>query len=486
MAVNCTLYTFNKANNSTAKPGSNATSLPTTGVFKLGTNVLQPSIGFDFGSAAINPTSYNYAYISDFNRYYFIRNWVYSARLWYAEMAVDVLGTYKADIGDSTQYVLRSASKEEGRIQDSYYPMVTGPTITDSKSASYFSETGSYVLGIENSEKSNAAGMATYYVLTTAQMGSLKNALMSSPSWTDVDDISENMLRTYFNPLDYIISATWYPFDLSGSSYGSAVTSIQLGWWSFAVSARRLSVSRVNITGNVAVPKHPQAELRGVYLNHAPYSDYTLYAYPFGSFPISDNELSSSTQINFTITTDIPSGMGYLFINDSVDVDHRIFSTEAMIGVQIPLAQITTDILGASVSAVQGAAQITQGFTSYSGGVGLITETATDVLAGVSTLAGTIGNVANSLQPKLMTKGSAGSVGAYAGVNQTRELHLIGTFHPIVNGDTEHVGRPLCQSVKLSTLSGFIACQAPKIDFGDLATERDMIMRYLESGFFME
>ena len=71
------LYTFGKRENSTARPDGGVS-------FQAriwdGVGILSPQIVFSFQDNTTNPTAYNYAYIPDFNRYYFIRDWQYKNR----------------------------------------------------------------------------------------------------------------------------------------------------------------------------------------------------------------------------------------------------------------------------------------------------------------------------------------------------------------------------------------------------------------------
>ena len=65
------------------------------GTLRGETNVINPEILIEHP----NPTGYNYAYIPEFQRYYFIKD-ITSVRngLWRARLTVDVLETYKTQI----------------------------------------------------------------------------------------------------------------------------------------------------------------------------------------------------------------------------------------------------------------------------------------------------------------------------------------------------------------------------------------------------
>ena len=73
-SVNITFYQFEKRSNSTLQPSGGGTTYACQ-IFDP-CSVLTPRIKLSFPSGAGNPTLWNYAYIGDFTRYYFVRDWV--------------------------------------------------------------------------------------------------------------------------------------------------------------------------------------------------------------------------------------------------------------------------------------------------------------------------------------------------------------------------------------------------------------------------
>ena len=120
----------------------NSTKIPTYGYYdeidltvelKAVTNLFTPSLVIsadtftDNQGNIVNPMQYNYCYLPDFQRYYFVNDWTFSGRHWIASLSIDVLGTYKSQIGASSLYVLRSASHSNGRVTDNKYPVIAKP-----------------------------------------------------------------------------------------------------------------------------------------------------------------------------------------------------------------------------------------------------------------------------------------------------------------------------------------------------------------------
>lgn len=75
-------------------------------VLKDDTNVLSPTL---ITSQNISHT-FNYIYISDFNRYYYVKNITYSQQRFYIECAVDVLMSFNSEIKDLNVIANRSSS----------------------------------------------------------------------------------------------------------------------------------------------------------------------------------------------------------------------------------------------------------------------------------------------------------------------------------------------------------------------------------------
>ena len=116
--MNVTFYNFSKRRNSTKRP-SGGTSY--TCLLKEDTSTARPSIAIKWNGSSSAPAGFNYCYIPDFGRYYWVNSWTYSERQWIAACSVDVLATYKTEIGGSSKYVLRAASDYDPEVIDTLY-----------------------------------------------------------------------------------------------------------------------------------------------------------------------------------------------------------------------------------------------------------------------------------------------------------------------------------------------------------------------------
>lgn len=120
----------------------NETSLE--GTLRNETSVINPDILIEIE----NPTSFNYMYIPEFHRYYFINDMEHVRNdLWRIKGHVDVLQTYANEIFASNAIIDKSADNQENKYigDDTWVPTVK--TKTDILSfPSGLSESGTFLL----------------------------------------------------------------------------------------------------------------------------------------------------------------------------------------------------------------------------------------------------------------------------------------------------------------------------------------------------
>lgn len=459
MAIDVNFYTFYKKPNSTKQPGGTGTT------YKC--NLIEPT-SFTAPDIALvvpaRPTAFNYAYIPEFSRYYFIQDWAYSAGLWRASLSVDVLASYKDSIGNQKQYVLRSAAKSDGKIVDTMYPTKNSPTTVSTASESIggenpfvskFSE-GVYVVGIINSD-SGAIGCVSYYVFSNSQFRNFCNVLMGTVDWAyaGIEEIGEELTKVLFNPFQYVASCIWLP--VSSVAKGGSVDSIPYGWWTLPVEASRFGGDSKLAPANFTIPKHPQSA-RGAYLNGAPFSRYMLTWPCFGQFALDPDIMGVSSTLHAQCFIDPVSGMGTL--NVGADKGHLI-TTQTQVGVPIQIAQMAVNYGGTAISAINA-----------------VTNAVTGNIAGALS---SIGDAVSSAMPQLTTMGKNGGSGAYL-----FPPVLNSTFYSVVDDDVEHLGRPLCQDVVPSTIPGYMLCADVEIEIAGTKPEMENIVSIMESGFYYE
>ena len=169
-------FTFSKKYNSTAQPViSSGTEFDC--VLKSDTGVIAPTIELNVG-LTVNPSAYNFAYIPDFARYYWVTEWDFVQSTWIASLSVDVLATWKPYIGDTSMYVYRSSNEYDGNIPDNKYSStadVTSSVATITAMAKKLKD-GYYIISVYGS--GNTVGKTvSYFCFDSSNFAKFINAI---------------------------------------------------------------------------------------------------------------------------------------------------------------------------------------------------------------------------------------------------------------------------------------------------------------------
>lgn len=477
---------FAKKENSTKVPPSGTLTLALQGVLKEPCSIMTPVIKIERLPADAIPGDYTYARWVQADRYYFIEDWVWANGLWEVHMKEDVLATFKTEIGNSTEYVLRTDSTTDfnGEITDTTYPTTTNIETETTLLPNIFTSdltVGCYIVGIISGGSTQSVGAISYFLMTSSQFGELKDKLFSddnleimgiidSGGQQLVQDLSQEVLKTLYDPYQYIVSCMWYPFPQNLVTNKTAVTSIKIGWWNYPLSGYRLYAQTVEVAElPISFTLHPQANTRGNYLNYAPYTKRTLIG-RFGTVAIDSFNYKPGDTIDVSYTIDLITGQCRTQIgrmrNNAYDL---LTERHFLLGVPIQIAQVGTDYLGTVTTAI--------GATSGTVGKALSLDIAGAISSGITGIYNTI----QSAMPQVETSGSNGSF-----LTAGYQTHSVTQFFKIVDEDIAHRGRPLCELRQLNTLSGFILCAEGEIDISCYDNERKEITRYLTTGFFWE
>ena len=504
------LYAFRKRINSTKKPTEKQDPgqifLVAECTLKDYTSVLAPQVILIFPDPQHNlpPSSYNYAYIPEFKRYYWVTDIEFDRNRVIYTLSCDVLASYWESLKESTQYVLRSASAKNGKIVDMLYPTMaafsTGSKVITGWSYNTLAN-GYYILGIINSN-TNTYGAISYYVMTNSQFSNLRKALMENYNYMQINtaEISAELQRAIINPFQYIVSCKWFP---EKPPTLDAVTSITVGSWEFTGgSAYPLAASAYSIhSQEVTLPQHPQKS-RGDWLLQSPYTRYTLSYPPFGIVELDNSKITTNT-IRVARRIDYISGIGTIQVTTPNSMDTGVtilYQADCNIGVDIQLSQVSvangvlsdvSNVVGSVATSASAASNFGAAGALFAGGASLITSslqtnTFKGALTGAfATAAGQgsgIGTAIAAANSSLQTRGTNGSIAAYL-----ETPGLFWKFSMIADADPSDLGYPLCARKKLSDLSGFTMIQTPDVDTV-LASQPEiaMLINYMVNGFFIE
>lgn len=471
--MQATFYQFAKRTNSTKRPSGGQDF----GIdLKAPCNIIDPEIKIATQS---DPTGYNYCYLPTFSRYYWVKNWTYVGGLWVASLTVDTLASYRDQIGYSTEYVVRSSAKFDPKIADNLYPTkATITTRTIYANSTPFTddpESGSqgfFVVAV-NAPGYVSFGGAIYLAMSATTFQKLMAALLQNTDYLNIsaEEISSNLTKALFNPIQYISKAFWIP--CGNAAIGTPITEIPVGWWKMQNVGNAYVIQNTNdknvFTFSISSPHHPQHITRGVYTDGAPYSEYTLYCPPFGEIKLNANLFVLQSTLYCRLTVDYRTGDAILDLSFNKDFNTIFFSTSGNVSVPVQLAQITTNVnelasLGGLIQTAVGA--VAGGIESFFGGG--------DVINGIA-------SGAQQMTVSSQSKGGVASVAKY-GITP----YLTGAFYDLVDDNNEDHGRPLCQKVQLFSIPGFMMVDDPDIALPATAAEIDSVKSYMKNGFFLE
>lgn len=515
MAFDVTFWTFTKEVNSTAIPSPSLGHVIQNCKANNGIDIISPIISLRVSTGetmeGIYTTTppYNYCHIPSMNRYYFVENWSWENGLWNAHLSVDVLATYKAQIGNMSAYVLRAAADWDGTISDSLYPTKTGAYVSHqwgSPSGNPWNwnvEEGTYCVGIIGS------GMTQYYLFSFGGLNAFINKIFSNAYAAAV--IGELQLGLYeeakaiIDPLQYISSVKFIPVEFT---FTSITQNIRVGYADVEASALKCG-SQVNLFGTVTqtfpTVAHPDAGTRGKYLNYPPYTNRKLEMNPFGIIDLDCSLIPAGQSIEARVVFDYPTGMAVLrvYVNiASAQQDPLIALIKGQVGIDIQLSQVIAKGQGL-LTTIQKAAnigsQIMGGITGGGGTGGMVGNIAGatgmnlpgailgGVFSGVSGVSGFIRDAIDARIPSANTMGSIGSFAEFVGTPVLWEEF----FRPVDDSISTR-GRPLCQQRTLSTLAattgtntGYILVADPDVSgIPGTAMERNMVASFLTGGFY--
>lgn len=478
MGFTVTFYKFEKKKNSTLRP----VSPPAIGYpiydfttfnnveLKSECDILSPTVIINLGREFRYIP--NYCYIEEFERYYFVNSMKWNNGMWEMGLSVDVLASWRTDIGNQSLYVERSASDYDGTVMDTLYPAKSGVIRQLDQLTTFWDTTditaGTYVVGVAGQNTQyytfTYSGLQLFlqYILGTTYINALQTG------WGAV----YTNLQFEANPLQYITSIKWFPFFYAGST---PPASIRVGFVNVpSAPLGQILGSGLTFFSKIfaGLNRHPQASTRGSYLNNAPYSTYELFYPPFGQITLDPDLVANTTEIEALVGVDMRTGDGTLTILDN---DNNIIAN----WLHSPIATNyqTTEIVNKGGFDVSKATQIVS-----AGAIGFATGGA--IGAGIGAGSSILSTVGDSVKAKIP---SARTIGSQGGMNALRgDVLLQYEFKNLVDESNVDRGRPLCQVRTLNTLSGYIKVSSADINIATSDLEIDMIREHLERGFFYE
>ena len=468
MGFRVNLYAFSKRSNSTLRPSGNG--FVTTCEAHDPVNIMAPLMKFNLSSVI----DYNYMYVQDWDRYYWIDSWTYDKGIWLATCSIDPLASWRNSIGNMTEYVLRSSYDFDGDIVDTTYPLQAETEVVQNYLPDWSvssGATGCHVVGIVG-----ANGLVEYYKIDNLpEFGAyMFGTNPNSTLWDEIiaDDPGvqaggyPSFMKAQFNPLQYVVSCIWYPFSIPTS--GSKVH-VYFGYFDSGYQAYKINRSSYGLfSSRIPLHNHPQYT-RGRYLNYAPYTRLRLSALPWGEVDLDTTKFSNkpTNHIYLVAMLDPVTGSTKLYVMNGDN--ETILVLVGQIGVTEQLSQVLKDNL----------ATVTGGLSAIAG----VTQAATgNILGGIATAVSGIGNAVTAQYPDVSTTGTNGARIAVCPTN----IWVTITHQLIVAEDRPNHGRPLCERRQLSSLPGYLVISDPDVSIPATKDEIEAIRTFMVSGFFYE
>ena len=477
------LYTFDKKYNSTKRPTATGTEFEC--LLKTSSSIISPTIELNIGLVS-NPSAYNYAYIQDYGRYYWVGEWTFIDTSWVALLTVDVLATWRPYIAETDMYVYRSSAEKNGNLADMKYPTTTNETFSKvdiSLSSSpidtrYDFTKGCFILSVYGENTNNTS--LSYYVFTPSGMASFLEHLyqnsLSDAEWGNT--IAIGIRNSLYDVSSYLKACKWLPKSAEDFvDTTSPITSIKVGGCSIPCVCYELpaSVMRGGLSIDrgynvISIPHHPQASVRGNYCNLSPFSKYKLIFMPFGVFEIDGAYLNGFANIITHVRVDPVTGVGFLTVNVREAFDgtpheeYHVLTATTNYCIDVPLTISDIDLMGGLSSMLQG---FTQALFGNLGGL----------------IIGEIAGVSKMLLPEVQTNGV--SKGGFTGLNYEYNAFQA-RFFTIADDNNAIFGRPLCATRKPKNIAGYIEGRSDNFSCPATDSEQSEIRRFIDNGFYYE
>ena len=523
---NIVLYDFNKRPNSTKRPPAGLVGRTVSCVMKTVSSVITPIVEITDPKGNNSIPLYNYAYIQDFARYYFIEDVRFDLGVWTLWLRCDVLATYQQDILNSRQYILRSSSDYNPDLIDTLYNTYINSLrnytevkyesdgvnnydhSSDSwRNYSYFNRSisqGCYCIGVIGN---NATGVS-YYIMPQVSFQSLLGNLFDTvPSSSEISSESVLEAKTLANYLQYITYCRWFPLLPLDGNLGTMVRTISFGGKdipvlgpepgavdSFCYMVDETMVDHFRIT--MTLPRHPQ-NTDYPYMSLAPFSEYSLYFQPFGIIPLDSAKIYRCPRIEVHWYVDYCTGsceLQIIGVNNDLDDPPLIYSASSQIGVNVPVSDMIVDWkLGLGMAALSWIKSVAgNDYASRNMTGGVVKWQPNDIETSIQSkpdqnksLIDTVMNTLGATMGQIVTKGSSDSFLAY---NMGRPFIFAYFMEQTAHFD-DRFGRPCCKAMRLDNLSGFVLCENASVEFtigNPTVDEQNAAVSMLNSGIFVE
>ena len=466
--MNVQFYTHKKRNNSL--------KLPTDGVtiacaLKDNCSVTSPVLELKTEGYP----AYNYAYIPDFARYYYVNDWVYYRGVWSCTLSVDVLTSWRSSILGTTAFVEYSSSNYSMDYTDNRVMPTQEKEITVSETPvelSPFNANGCYILSVISTDANGYNGACAVYALTQSQLAEF-SAKITANSF--LDGIWEGIKNSFNNPFEAIVSCRWIPFSVD--SLSGTVKNILITYADTEAQGKLLTS---NFKGQSVTMKLPRLGTDASFLDVSPFVSATLYLPFVGTVELDLDAYYKSNTFSVDMNCDVVTGDIVYTVGSNFNAFTSTYSGNC--STQIPLSNNGPD----SIGMVAGSSGIIGGIVSAV--TGIATKNPALIATGIGSMGmGGLGTI-KSAEVHTQTNGAISSrIGSKIALTikaVVMRSKVLESVHGA--GRIAAIGLPCYKTLKLSTLSGYCQCSGASVSAPATDTELSTINELVNSGIYIE
>ena len=449
--------------------------------------VLKGPTSIDNPTVTLEADSFDYNLAKWGDNYYFVDRVVsVKNRIWEITLIDDALATYKADILNTTAYVLYD-SVSNTELVDNRLPMKTTKTVSAATATCpLVPDSGCYILSLTGSN-----GTTGVYKVNSGELSdliddisyimddifSVYNNPPSQPTYTN--DIAENIkiAANYFvddlkwrldclrKPITQLFGSgnipqnirecRFIPFDV-GTTAGS--NKIYLGTFETQQSLHKLVTDTIVRSATVSIPWQVSDFRR-----RSPFTELYLYLPYIGMTRLSAENLIGQTSIKVDYALSVRDGTIICTVSSGSEI---IGQYSGNVGISVPVGISNLN-----------AAKVAQSILT---GVGALATKNIGVI-GMSAL-----NFADSVTPNYSC---IGGLDGLAGIATNQNITCYSVFHDTIappNQNLAVIGAPTMHSKQLGSLTGFCQCLDAHVAAAAEAHKLEEIDNYLNSGFYIE
>lgn len=464
MAITLTIFdNFTKKRNSTLRPSNGYTRQV---VLKENSSLSSPYF-------IIDGVDLNANYCQWEGRYYFIDDIVLQhASIYELHCSIDVLATFKTEIGSYTAFVERASVNYDTLVDDTLLSNKRDVVNADSAytDLGFSSSGGCYIF--------SGVNFGGLFWVCTQNLGVL-STMFSNLAYGGYSfaNLPANAYLDITDPASHMGNAMWVPFNMSDIA-GNALSQITFGHVNYTVTPNTL----FELTRDRYYPASIKLNLPANYYNdfralNDSFSNYTLLLPGVGTVPLPAIE-TADDDLYLEYGFDFYTGSVNYLITQGTGMGYKILGQyNGQLGLSLPIAQAGNNNSQNLISTIAG------GVTSAVSIEGAELGAVGDVLSIGNVLGSEIAAVQSTFGGNMSINGGSGNrafIMAHNVARVTLENYASKEFPQNV------AGRPVFENKQINTFSGYVKCGGASVPIAGFPQWKAEVNAHLNSGFYYE